>query len=171
MSSEVEPGKDPEDTKVDHKRTFKQKINDYWQIGLKVLELLVCATCMALIYDPAQGTRIGKSHLEVLAVMYTTYSGFLIINLMFLLGRSMKEIISYKTNVIFSAAGSVMFVFTAIMLLKAKADLQPHHFFHPNTHHLVMLVTTVIFSFINATIFAIDVFLHLKYKKDFMKNA
>ncbi|XP_045475996.1 uncharacterized protein LOC123681760 isoform X1 [Harmonia axyridis] len=171
MSSEVEPSKDPEEPKLERKRTLKQKINDYWQIGLKVIELLVCATCIALIYDPAQGTRIGKSHLGILGLVYTTYSGFIIINLMFLLSRSIKDRISYKTNIIFSAAGSVMFILTAGLLLKAKTDLQPHHFFHPHTHHLVMLLTTVFFSLMNAVLYAFDVFLHCKFKKDFVHNA
>ncbi|KAL3274432.1 hypothetical protein HHI36_015820 [Cryptolaemus montrouzieri] len=165
MSAEVEPSKD--ETPEEHrKRSLKQRINDYWQIGLKILELLVCATCIACIYDTAQVTKIGKTHLEVLGLMYTTFPSFVIINLMFFISKSMKDRISYKTSIIFTCAGTVMFVVTAIMLLKAKADLQPRRFFHPNTHHLVMLMTTVFFSFLNAVIFIIDTCLHWKFKKD-----
>lgn len=138
---------------------------------MQFLFQLVCATCFALFYDPAQGTRIGKSHLGILGVVYTTFSGFLIINLMFLISRFMKDRISYKTNIIFCTAGFAMFVLTGILLLKAKSDLQPHNFFHPHTHHLVMILTTVFFSFVNAGIFAIDVILHCKFKKDFLKHT
>ncbi|KAK9882951.1 hypothetical protein WA026_001168 [Henosepilachna vigintioctopunctata] len=168
MPVEVEPSKEDEvkEQQLQQKKTLKQRINEYWQIGLKLLELLVCVTCMAFIYDPAQGTKFGKTHLEVLGIIYTTYSSYTIISLMFFVSRLFKDRISYKTNIIFSSAGIVMFVLSAIMLLKAKADLQPNHFFHPNTHHLVMLLTAVVFSFINAGLLTLDTLLHVKFKKD-----
>ncbi|XP_044758911.1 uncharacterized protein LOC123316759 isoform X2 [Coccinella septempunctata] len=167
MSSEVEPGKDPEDTKVDHKRTFKQKINDYWQIGLKVLELLFCIVCLIFAYDAVRTSGLGSSHMNHIGIMFASFTGFFMINVLLVLNRFFGERMPYRSAAIYSLIGSALFLITGILLIVCRTFLMKHYGYTSEMSIITNLTLSLFFSFVNTLVFAFDSIYTFKRMDDF----
>lgn len=165
MSAEIENSKE-EDIK-EQRRPLHKRLLEFWQLGFKIVELLICGVCMGLIYDPAKVTGLGKSHLHHVGVMYTAYTGFMLINGVLIIGRAIQDRLCYRTSAIFSAAGCIMFLVTAILLISDRSYLTKNYFYHPEMYLMEMLTTSTIFAFLNAIIFLVDSILTFKKKEDF----
>lgn len=79
---------------------------------MKIYFQLLCAACMGFIYEPASMTGLGKSHFVHVGIMYTAYTGYMVINCVLLLSRFMKQKMPYTTIAIFSLVGSALYMIT-----------------------------------------------------------
>ncbi|XP_074036031.1 uncharacterized protein [Leptinotarsa decemlineata] len=164
MSAEVE---DKEVKEQRPKKPLKVVIKEKWQIGVKILELLICAICMGFIYDPASTAGLGKSHMLHVGVMYTSYTGYMVINCVLILGRMLGDKIPFRTVSLFAVTGSALFLITCILLTVDRLYLMKHYFYHPNMYLLTMMTTSIIFAFINVVVFAVDAMFTFVRKEDF----
>lgn len=128
---------------------------------------IICAICMGFIYDPAKTTGLGQTHMDHVGVMYTAYTGFMLINTILLISRCLKDRIPYKTATMFSVSGSCIFLITGILLLVGRAQLFRHYFYHPQMYLLTMMTTSIIFAFVNAAVFAVDAVFTFRRQEDF----
>lgn len=67
---------------------------------------------MGFIYEPASMTGLGKSHFVHVGIMYTAYTGYMVINCVLILSKAMKKKIPYTTIAIFALVGSALFMIT-----------------------------------------------------------
>ncbi|XP_045475997.1 uncharacterized protein LOC123681760 isoform X2 [Harmonia axyridis] len=167
MSSEVEPSKDPEEPKLERKRTLKQKINDYWQIGLKVIELLLCIVCLLFVYDAVKISGLGSSHMNHVGIMFTSYSGFLMINILLIINRFYGERMPYKSAAIYALLGSALFMITGILLIVCRTFLMKHYGYSSEMSLMTNLTVSLFFAFVNCMVFAADSVYTFKRMDDF----
>lgn len=169
MSAEVEKGNNEEtngqtngatdviSTTIEKPRKpLKQLLLDNWQIIIKLIELLLCIAALVFVCEPAKVTGLGSSHMHHIGIMYTAYTGYILIISVLLLGRYMGDRLPYKTSMIFSVCGASIFLITATLLISTRSHLTRMHIFHPNAYLMVMLMTSIIIAFINAIVFVID---------------
>lgn len=157
-----------EDVKVrEPQKPIKQILKEQWQLGIKLLELLICAACMGFIYDPAATAGLGKSHMVHVGIMYTAYTGYMVINCVLIIGRSLGDKIPYRTVSLFAVIGSALFLITCILLTVDRFYLMKHYFYHPNMHLLTMMTTSIVFAFINVVVMAVDAMFTFIKREDF----
>ncbi|XP_056633696.1 uncharacterized protein LOC130443201 [Diorhabda sublineata] len=165
MSTDLES---KDDVKVQEpKKPFKVVFKEQWPLGVKILELLICAICMAFIYDPATTSGLGKTHMIHVGIMYTAYTGFMVINGVLIIGRSLGDRIPYRTVSLFALMGAALFLITCILLTVDRFYLMKHYFYHPNMHLLTMMTTSIVFAFINVVAFSADAMFTFIRKEDF----
>lgn len=182
MSAEIENGKeegtDPATTttgaKTDtqgeterERRGLRELVMDYWQIGVKMLELLLCAASIGLIYDPTKNTRLGQPHMHHIAIVFTTFCGQIMIILVQLLSRLFGDHMPFKTSTLFSVAGAVMHLITGTILVADRAILGRNYFFHPQGYLMEMLTIATVVAFANGVVFVVDAVLTFRRQQDF----
>lgn len=167
MSAEVENNKDEETKEQPPKKSLKQKLRDHWQLLFKIVELILCALCMGFIYEPANTVGLGKSHMHHVGIMYTAYTGYMLINCVFLVSRAIGDRIPFKTASLFALNGAALFLITAILLTVNRSYIVNRHFFHPQIYLLNMFTTSIIFAFLNVIVFALDAILTFRRQEDF----
>ncbi|XP_028136886.1 uncharacterized protein LOC114331497 [Diabrotica virgifera virgifera] len=165
MSSEVETKDDVREQQ--QKKPLKEALLQRWQLGIKLLELLICAACMGFIHDPALTSGLGKSHMVHVGIMYTAFTGYMVINCVLILGRWMGDSVPYKTVALFALVGASLFLITCILLTVDRFYLMKHYFYHPNMHLLTMMTTSIVFAFINVVVFSVDALFTYIRKEDF----
>lgn len=121
---------------------------------------------MGFAYDPVQVTGLGKSQLHHVGVMYTAFTGYMLINGVLLLTRAFGDKIPYRLSAIFSLAGCAMFLVTGILLIADKSSLTKQYNYQPSMYLLHMLTTSIIFAFVNAAVFMVDAIITFKKKED-----
>ncbi|CAG9859059.1 unnamed protein product [Phyllotreta striolata] len=168
IPSDMESIDEKDDVKeLEHEKSLKVVLQENWQLIMKLLELLMCALCMAFIHDPAETSGMGKSHMVHIGIMYTSYTGYMVINCVLIIGRSLGDKIPYKTTSLFSVVGAALFLITCILLTVDRFSLMKHYFYHPNMHLLTMMTTSIVFAFINVVILTIDAMFTFVRKEDF----
>lgn len=126
----------------------------------------MCAACVGVAFEPFSEIGIGRTNIQHIAVMYTAFTGYILIELTFVISRLVGDKIPYKTNALFSAIAAVLFFITGILVAKDKRD-NSNRLFHAQFYLLQMLVATTAFAFINCAIFVVDAALTFWKKVDF----
>lgn len=121
---------------------------------------------MGVAFEPFSEIGIGKVRLHHVAIMYTAFTGYILINLIMVAARLMGDKIPYKTNAIFSTIAALLFFITGILIAKDKTD-NSNKLFHAQFYLLQMLVTASAFSFVNCAVFIADAALTFWKKVDF----
>ncbi|XP_008197067.1 uncharacterized protein LOC103314051 isoform X1 [Tribolium castaneum] len=163
MSAEVENNKE-EETK--EQQNFKQKAQKHWQIGTKILELLLCIICIGTVFDALKTMGIGNSDLHHIGIMYTAYTGYILITLTLLTSYYLEATIPYKTSALFSVCGAGLFLTTGVLLIVDRSAYM-RRYGSPISSQLTMIVVSVIFAFVNAIVFAVDAVLTVRRQEDF----
>lgn len=124
-------------------------------------------TALGFAFDPVEKIGLGKSQLHHVGIMYTAFTGYMLIISVLLLSRAIGERLPFKTSTIFSIAGAILYVVTATLLTVDRANLASKEVFSPHLYLLHMLTTSVLFSFANACVFLADGVLTYMKQKDF----
>ncbi|KAJ8922938.1 hypothetical protein NQ315_001483 [Exocentrus adspersus] len=166
MSAEVENGKEEGGVKQQGKK--KQfNIKEYWPVGIKVLELLVSTLCLGLIYEPASTLGLGKSHMHHIGIMYTAFTGYMVINCVLLISKAIGDRIPYRTVSLFALIGSALCLVTGILLIVDTANKIREYAYHSNTYRLDMMKACIGIAFVDVMLFAADAVLTFKSQNDF----
>ncbi|RZC43116.1 uncharacterized protein BDFB_014570, partial [Asbolus verrucosus] len=64
---------------------------------LTVDTILICAACMGFIYEPAKALGMGSKNLHHTGIMYTAYTGYMLINTLLLISRGVEDRMPYRT--------------------------------------------------------------------------
>lgn len=122
---------------------------------------------MGFVYEPVERIGLGKSQLHHVGIMYTTYTGYMLIIGAMLLGRALGDRIGYRTATVLSIAGSILFLVTGTVLTADRTNMSKREGFHPHIYLLQMLTTSIVFSFLNFVVFTIDGVLTFIRRQDF----
>ncbi|KAF5283603.1 hypothetical protein FQR65_LT13809 [Abscondita terminalis] len=169
MSADIENNKEEEEKQDNEEvqKTQKWKILSKWPIGFKLLELALAAICLGLIFDPVHIVGMGNTQLHHVGIMYTSYTGCMVIILGFIIGRCLKEKLGYKTSFIFSCANAALFLTTGVLLTADRSELTKDHFFHPSRYLLNMMTASIVLTFVNSGVFVADAIMTFVKQQDF----
>ncbi|KAK0085604.1 hypothetical protein PV325_004786 [Microctonus aethiopoides] len=110
-----------------------------------------------------------RTRLADVAIIYISVAGYLLINLLFVIGYTLGDKIPKRTSIMFSAVGSILHVVAAsVMIHNWRTVMGSYVDFHNNAtnsskQYNDMLISSSVFTFINAVVFGIDVFVTMKY--------
>ncbi|XP_018580355.1 uncharacterized protein LOC108918002 isoform X1 [Anoplophora glabripennis] len=174
MSAEVENSKDEEVKVQAVKKPLRKKILGYWPVGIKVLQLLVCAVCMGLIYEPLTRTIFTRILMHHIGVMYTSYTGYMVINCVLLVSKALGDKIPYRTVALFAIIGSALFLITGMLLIVDTNDFirdatRPERDYsdYDESSLKTLFKISAGFAFLNALLFAADAAVTFKLQDDF----
>lgn len=122
---------------------------------------------MGCIHEPAIKMQLARRSLHHVGIMYTAFTGYMLINVLMLICRGIGDRIPYKTSILFSVNGAALFLITAILLLVNRSIFDTKYNFPPNTYQLTMITTSVCFAFSNVIVFAIDAFFTCRKRLEF----
>ncbi|KAJ3645957.1 hypothetical protein Zmor_023574 [Zophobas morio] len=110
---------------------------------------------MGFIYEPVNGIHLAHTNLHHIGIMYTAYTGFMLINIILLISRVIKDRIYFPTIVLFAISGAALFLITGILLTVDRLKFSGK-IFHPRQYQLSMMTISICLSFVNATVFTIE---------------
>lgn len=137
-----------------------------WRFNSCFFLQLLCVACIGFIYEPANSVHLGGDHLNHTGVMYTTYTGFILIHSIFIIAKIIKDNISFVTIVLFALNGVWLFALTGILLTIDRIDLSSG-IFHPRVYQLTMITISISCAFANAVVHALDAYFTYKRRQDF----
>ncbi|XP_015122434.1 uncharacterized protein LOC107044888 [Diachasma alloeum] len=139
----------------------------------KIAQVLLAVLIIGLIVDPFNShLRIlnqPKRNLDDVAIVYISVSGYLLINVIFIIGYFLGDRIPKKTSIMFSAVGACLHIVAAnVMVHKWRRmtgsyiDYQSNNAVYSSKQYNDMLISGAVFTFINAIIFAADVLITMR---------
>ncbi|KAJ3645956.1 hypothetical protein Zmor_023573 [Zophobas morio] len=128
---------------------------------------LLCILCIGTGFDAIDTMGIGNSDLHHVGVLYTAYTGYILITVVFLLNYCLEVTIPYRTSSLFSICGAGLFLTTGVLLLVDKSDYIRHYVSPATTLQQYMILVSVIISFATSAVFTIDSVLTFRRQEDF----
>lgn len=114
-----------------------------------------------MVFEPYREIEVNLSHVGML---YTTFSGYILVDLIMVASHLMGDQIPFKTNAIFSTTAAVLFLATGILL---AIDKSKYTFYGPQFYLGQLLVVASVFSFVNFVAFVVDAAMTIWKKTDF----
>lgn len=158
---------------VEPKGGLFQAVLEHWQVLVKIVELvsgkvgfflkqqkmmspfqILCAICVGIIYEPLNSLGVGKSRLHHVGVMFTAYTGYIVINTVLLIGRALKDTIPYKTSTIFSMCGAILHLVAVCLLANDRSNYTREKAATPA--RLEAMLVSIVIAAINALVFAME---------------
>ncbi|XP_077286245.1 uncharacterized protein LOC143911282 [Arctopsyche grandis] len=162
MSSEAERGGDPQVKKAENGGHQRQSptsyVKEHWSTALKIIELLFAIFCIGLIVDPVNYGRL-QNNLHHIAMIFTAFGGYMIVNSVLILGRLSGERIGWKTSVTFSLVGAVVFTAAGGVIISDWTKYMYNHVYHPSKHYMDMMISSGVFAIFSAAIYVVDAIL------------
>lgn len=147
-------------------QSLASKTNNRWQIGFKILELVLCFTCLSSTFDSYMGLFY---HSELIydiprwysVVCFTTFGSFFVLSLAFLIGKSIGNESSWKhTDSLSSWIAIVLFIVCAYALYQTGL----YHARRIGMHQLgfqselQVVIVPIILSVITAVVYLTEFF-------------
>ncbi|KAK9882952.1 hypothetical protein WA026_001169, partial [Henosepilachna vigintioctopunctata] len=126
-----------------------------------------CLICLFFAAEAVKITGLGSSHMNHIAIMFTAFTGFLLINLLLVLNKFLGEKMPYKTVSMYAFLGSTFFLITTILLIVCRTFLKKHYGYTSDMNLMSNLMISLSFSFLNCIIFAADAIYTFKKMEDF----
>lgn len=98
--------------------------------------------------------EFGKSRLHHVGVMFTAYTGYILINAVLLVGRGLKDIVPYKTSTIFSMSGAILNLVTVCLLANDRSNFTRTT--AATSPRLEAMLVSIVVAAINALVFAME---------------
>ncbi|CAD6241367.1 GSCOCG00002693001-RA-CDS [Cotesia congregata] len=143
-------------------------------IVAKVTEVVLAVFIIGLVVDPLNSYHQRmynrpRSKLDDVALIYTTVAGYLLINLLFIIGHALGDKIPKRMIIMFSVVGAIMHLISASVMVHSwrKAvgsyfDVQNNNIYSSKMYN-DMMISASVFTFINAAVYAAEVFVTVKY--------
>ncbi|XP_031352964.1 uncharacterized protein LOC116177923 [Photinus pyralis] len=170
MSVDIENGteeSEEQEKEQEVRKTWKSRLVYHWPVAFKISELILSALCLGLIYEPVDTVGMGNTRLHHIGVMYTAYTGSMVIIFGILIGRCLRDQLGYRTSFVFSCSSAALFLTTGVLLTADRAELTKDHFFHPSRYLLNMMTAAVVLTFVNCVVFAADAVVTFIRRQDF----
>lgn len=120
---------------------------------------------MGIVYEPLNSMGLGKSRLHHVGVMFTAYTGYILINAVLLVGRALKEKIPYKTSTIFSMCGAILNLVAVCLLANDRSNYT--RVMAATSPKLEAMLVSIVVAAINALVFAMEGVFTFIRKEDF----
>ncbi|XP_060522813.1 uncharacterized protein LOC132699877 [Cylas formicarius] len=165
MDKKAEEEEDKEEQNIKQRKTLKDWGKELWQLIFKILELILCAFCLACFFEPAKMSirdRPLQFQLDQSGLMFTTFAGYILINLVLLVSWLLGDKMPYKMSAAFSVCASALFLVSGIFLIVGRRK-----FDEPHMYLTTMMTSATAFAFVNAALFAADGIFSFVTRQDF----
>ncbi|XP_015603011.1 uncharacterized protein LOC107271476 [Cephus cinctus] len=140
----------------------------------KIVEVVLAVFAVGLIVDPLNSFQrihyTPRLKVDDIAIIYISLAGYIIINMLFLIGYLIGDRIPKKTSILFSAVGAVLHVVAGSVIVHNWRHLNGTYIsissnaIIASKQYLDMLISASFFAFLNAIVFVIDIFLTFKFE-------
>ncbi|XP_034934510.1 uncharacterized protein [Chelonus insularis] len=147
-----------------------------WHVTIliaKIVEVILAIVIVGLMVDPLNSYQKifnrPRTKLDDVAFVYVAVAGYLLINVLFLIGYVLGDRIPKRTLIMFSTVGCAMHIAAAsVMVHTWRKAMGSYLDFHNNAIHSSkqyndMILSGAFFTFVNAAVLGADVFLTIKY--------
>ncbi|XP_015523098.1 protein snakeskin [Neodiprion pinetum] len=162
-----------EDPVPDLEESKESSSNELIPIGVKILEVILAVFAIGLIVDPFNSFhRIGNKtlmKLDDVGIIYVPIAGYILINMIIIVGYLMGDRIPKKTAVLFPAVGAFLFVVAGSVIVHNWRKFRGNYVDVSNNatfaskQYMDMLISGAVFVFIDAAVFALDVYITHQY--------
>ncbi|KAF7274086.1 uncharacterized protein LOC143195875 [Rhynchophorus ferrugineus] len=160
--------RETDDVKEQPKKNLVTKIRDEWQLIARIIELAINALCLGLFYQPAsKSANFTKHHLEQVGLLFLTFSGYLVINAVFIISRLIKDRIPFRTISLFSIIAAVLNFVAALLLIVDKKNKFQAMYYEPQMHLIGVLTSATVLCFVNTVVYGLDGVYTFLLKKDY----
>ncbi|XP_011310330.1 uncharacterized protein [Fopius arisanus] len=141
---------------------------------IKIAEVLLEVLIIGLIVDPFNSQlkilNPAEKKLDDAGFVYTTVCGYLIINVIFIIGYFLGDRIPKRTSLIFSSVGACLHIAAASVMIRrwkrmtnSYIDYGMNNAVHSSKQYNDMLISASVFTFVNAVVFGVDVFITMRF--------
>ncbi|VVD03777.1 unnamed protein product [Leptidea sinapis] len=136
-----------------------------WCLGLRALELVLSVTAVGLLTGALSWPQVVAGHRHI-ALMYSTYSSYVIICGVLVGARLLGEAGGWRSSLAFSVVGAAMFTAAAGVVF---FDWHRSYYanLRPNKEAYDLLLSSGVFSVINAAVFLVHAFLTFRKEADY----
>ncbi|KPI93101.1 hypothetical protein RR46_14322 [Papilio xuthus] len=132
-----------------------------WCIGLRITEMILSVIAIGLIVGALYSPQVVQSDHRHIALIFSSYSSYIIITGVLIIARLLGESAGWRTSIGFSIMGFIMFTAAAAVIFY---DWHRSYYanLRPNKEAYDLLISSGVFSIINAAVFLVHIFLTFK---------
>ncbi|XP_013172138.1 PREDICTED: uncharacterized protein LOC106121171 [Papilio xuthus] len=137
-----------------------------WCIGLRITEMILSVIAIGLIVGALYSPQVVQSDHRHIALIFSSYSSYIIITGVLIIARLLGESAGWRTSIGFSIMGFIMFTAAAAVIFY---DWHRSYYanLRPNKEAYDLLISSGVFSIINAAVFLVHIFLTFKKEADY----
>ncbi|XP_068631789.1 uncharacterized protein [Battus philenor] len=137
-----------------------------WCVGLRITEMIISVIAIGLIVGALYSPQVVQSDHRHIALIFSTYSSYIIITGVLVIARLLGEPTGWRTSLGFSVLGVIMFTAAAAVIFY---DWHRSYYanLRPNKEAYDLLISSGVFSVINAAVFLIHAFLTFRKEADY----
>ncbi|KAL4708709.1 hypothetical protein ACJJTC_017388 [Scirpophaga incertulas] len=141
-------------------------LKQFWCLGLRTIEFVIAVIAIGLIVGALYSPQVVEKNIQHIAVIYSAYSSFIIITGVLIIVRLLGESTGWRTSIGFSLIGAIMFTAAAAVIFY---DWHRSYYANqrPNKQAYDLLITSGVFSVINAVVFLIHAFFTFRKEADY----
>lgn len=109
---------------------------------------------MGIIYEPLNHIGMAKSRLHHVGVMFTAFTGYVLINLALLVGRALGDRVPYRTSTLFSMSGAILNLVTVCLLANDRSNQMRDPI--SSSPRLGAMMASIGVAAINSLVFALE---------------
>lgn len=162
-----------EDPVPDLQNSKESTAIDIIPLGVKVLEVILAVFAIGLAVDPLNSFQKiynrPQVKLDDVAIIYVTIAGYILINAVIIVGYLLGDRIPKKTALLFSAVGAFLFLVAGSVIVHNWRQLRGNYVqvnnnsIYASKQYMEMLIAAAVFTFIDAAVFILDVFVVWQY--------
>ncbi|XP_055542712.1 uncharacterized protein LOC129728302 isoform X2 [Wyeomyia smithii] len=123
----------------------------------KLLEMAVAIICIGLIDDPANNSRFRVfMTARTTALAYSTFVPFLILSVIYLFGKVLRENVPWKLQSLLNLTAFIMYLATAACILSDWSETKNRNYWPPNTQRMDFQCGAGALAIIGALLYLID---------------
>ncbi|XP_053680032.1 uncharacterized protein LOC128730965 isoform X1 [Anopheles nili] len=129
----------------------------------KLLEMAVAIVCIGLIDDPAHNSRLRVFvSSRSVALAYGTFVTFLVFSVIYLFGKVIRDNFPWKLNSLLNLTGFILYLATAVCLLKDWSETKNRNYWPPNTQRMDFLCGAGSVSVVGALFYLLDLIVNVR---------
>ncbi|CAH2036980.1 unnamed protein product, partial [Iphiclides podalirius] len=162
--AQAKKGEEGADNERDSRAAAALKRN--WCVGLRIIEMTLSVIAIGLIVGALYSPQVVQSDHRHIALIFSTYSSYIIITGVLIIARLLGESAGWRTSLGFSILGVIMFTAAAAVIFY---DWHRSYYanLRPNKEAYDLLISSGVFSVINAAVFLVHAFLTFRKEADY----
>ncbi|XP_014481774.1 PREDICTED: uncharacterized protein LOC106748089 [Dinoponera quadriceps] len=149
------------------------KVLSHLPIAIKVFEVVVAIFAIGLLVDPMNSFQKifnrPRFKLDDSATIYITVAGYILINSLFIISHMLGDRVPKRTLLMFASVGALMHVVAGSLIVHNWRNLHGRYYYshnneiHPSKQYMDMLISSAVFTFVNAAVFIAEIIAILRY--------
>ncbi|XP_012269024.1 uncharacterized protein LOC105693574 [Athalia rosae] len=163
-----------DDPVTDHHQESREKTSvEVIPLLIKIVEVVLAIFAIGLVVDPFNSFQKiynkPQTKLDDIAIVYVTIAGYILINMVIIIGYVMGDRMPKKTALLFSSVGAILFIVAGSVIVHDWRKLRgsyvqiSNNAIYPSKQFMEMLISGGVFAFVDAAVFVVDVFITFQY--------